>query len=259
MSDYKGSAGASRLRAVLCDLDDTLFDHAHATRAALAHLVAADEAAGRWPIDEVEARHNAILETLHLDVLAGRRTIDTARVERFRRLIAAFGGDESRAGNWAAAYREAYQAGWRAVPGALELLSAARAAGLAVGVVTNNHRREQSLKLTRCGLDSAVDALITSEETGSSKPDAAIFRAALERLGVATDEAVMLGDAWAADIEGARAIRIRAVWYNPLGRLSPDPSVDELRSLTPAADGLGVLFGSGQGSGRAVRPGVEAG
>ncbi len=242
MPNYTGPAAVPRIRALCCDLDDTLFDHAGATRRSLAELVAAEACATTWPLDDVERQHNAILEVLHADVLAGRTTVDVARVERFRRLLDAFGaGDLDRARRWAAAYRVAYERSWGPVAGALDLLVAARDAGVKVAIVTNNLRREQAAKLAFCRLDAYVDALVTSEEVGVPKPGVAMFHAALATLGVAAHEALMLGDSWAADIEGARAAGLHVVWFNPQGRPSPDPTVPELQALTPVSDVLGRL------------------
>jgi putative hydrolase of the HAD superfamily len=233
------------VQAVLADLDDTLFDHAHATRAALARLRELEPRWAEWPVSDFETRHSEILERLHQDVLTGRLDVDAARIERFRRLLAAAAVEEraaaARAIAIAASYREAYQQAWRPVRGALNLLAALADAGIPVVVVTNNLVAEQRLKLARCGLDRYVAALVTSEEVGRAKPDREMFEAGLRAAGAAPERAVMLGDAWLTDIAGARAAGIRAVWFNRLAAASPDSSVAELRSLVPTDDAVAVL------------------
>jgi putative hydrolase of the HAD superfamily len=82
-----------------------------------------------------------------------------------------------------------------------------------------------------------------SEEAGVSKPDPRIFEMALERANARAGEAVMVGDSWANDVEGARAAGIRAVWFNRDGRLAPDPAVPVLRSLAPSVETWRVIFG----------------
>jgi HAD superfamily hydrolase (TIGR01549 family) len=228
----------------LCDLDDTLFDHAFAARSALASVLAADEAARHWPFSDVEQRHSEILEILHTDVVAGRLSIDAARKERFHRLLSAFGATVTpeQAAHWAGAYRRAYQEGWRPVEGAVELLQAARDAGVPVAVVTNNLREEQVNKLEYCGMTDLVAALVTSEETGFSKPSPEIFHEALARVGAKPENAVMLGDGWSTDVEGARASGIRPVWFNRRAAASPDSTVQEIRSLVPAVRVLSELL-----------------
>jgi putative hydrolase of the HAD superfamily len=183
---------------------------------------------------------------MHLEVLAGRVSVDDARVERFHRLLtdgAALGDARALAVESAGRYRSAYEQAWRPVPGALSLLRALRDAGARVVVVTNNIVAEQRLKLAHCGIDGLVDGLVTSEETGFTKPDPRIFHHALAAVGGDARDAVMIGDAWHTDIDGARAAGIRAVWLNRFGAQAPDRSVAMVTSLEDTAavlDALGV-------------------
>lgn len=233
---------------LLCDLDDTLFDHNQATRDALENLRRDYQVLARWSLDELDARHRVLLEELHVDVLAGRVSVDDARAERFSRLLAQAGIRESAVAQvMAADYRQAYASNWQPVPGALPLLQALRAEGHSVVIVTNNNVAEQQLKLAHCGFEAWIDTMVTSEEVGVSKPAREIFEHALDRVGSSPADAVMLGDAWAADVEGARAAGIAPVWFNRTGRPSPDATVAELTSLAPAADALAVLRRAGLG------------
>jgi putative hydrolase of the HAD superfamily len=233
-------------RAVLWDLDDTLFDHTHASRCATAELQRAVPDFQCWSIDEFLARHRALLDELHVEVLAGRLTIPDARIERFRRLLvaAACRNPDEIAPGLAGTYRQAYERSWRTVPGAVPLLTALRQQGIRVAIVTNNIVVEQQTKLRHCGLTDLIDSLVTSEEIGAQKPDAKIFHAALEIVGVEPGEAVMVGDAWATDIEGARAAGVRPVWLNRFGAPSRDPAVAELPALEPIATAWRLIVGA---------------
>ena len=232
------------IRAVLFDLDDTLFDHRGASRAALAevhrrHAAGSDFAA-------FEAHHARILEELHLEVLQGRRGLDDARRERFRRVFEAVGipltGADVDA--VAAAYRSGYLPSWRAVEGAVDLVEAIRARAR-VGVISNNLIEETTDKLVFCRLAPLVDTVVVSGDEGISKPDPRIFAIALARLGVTPAEAVMFGDSWAADIVGAARAGIRRVWFNPTRKPMPaePPDVEEVFSLTPAGELAARLLG----------------
>lgn len=231
---------------LLCDLDDTLFDHDRATRDALADLYARHAVLTRWSLDELDARHRVWLETLHVQVLTGRMTVDEARRERFEGLLADAGiQDKAIAHALASEYRESYASRWHPVPGARELLHAVRAGHHAIVIITNNGVAEQLLKLERCGFDGLIDAMVTSEEAGVSKPSRGIFDQALARVSARASEAVMLGDAWVADVEGARGAGVIPVWLNRTGRPSPDATVAELTSLEPVGDALAVLRRAG--------------
>lgn len=232
------------MRAVLFDLDDTLFDHRRSARAALTEV---HRAHGRdTAYDEFERAHTRYLEEMHLEVLAGRIGLEQARRERFRRVFAALGvelGDRD-VELTAAAYRDGYKLARRALAGAAELLEAVRRHAR-VAIVTNNLLEEQQDKLQYCALAPLVDVLIASEDVGVSKPDPGIFQIALDRVGATADEAVMVGDSWANDVVGATRAGIRAVWFNPDRKPVPaEPAgVGAIESLTPTADLLRLLLG----------------
>ena len=233
-------------RTLLCDLDDTLFDHSGATRDALAVVRESSAAFQTWTLDEFDRHHRVVLEHLHLQVLAGRWTVEEARVERFRQLLASAGVHESRTAvldglSWG--YRHAYEAAWRMIPGAIELVAEAKARDWHVVIVTNNVVREQRLKVERGGLTSHIDALVTSEEFGASKPDPAILHHAIERVGALAKGAVVFGDSLTTDVAGARAAQLRVVWFNRTRAASPDASLVELHALEPTATALRVLSG----------------
>ena len=192
---------------------------------------------------ELERAHAGILERLHLEVIGGRLPLDVARVERFRQLYRAAGidADDTLATEAAHAYRDRYIAARVEVEGASQLLAAVRQQAHVV-VVSNNLLAEQRAKMRHCGLDRHVDLLVVSEEAGTSKPDRRIFDLALARAGVRADEAVMIGDSWVNDVEGARAAGIRAIWFDRSGAPAPDPAVPVLRQLGPVETVLPVIL-----------------
>ena len=232
------------VRAALFDLDDTLFDHRHCARAALAGVRGLHACFERFDASELEASHARILEALHLEVMSGRRDLDSARVERFRRLYswAGLNADPALAAETAAQYRTHYLEARREVRGATALLSAVRRHAPVV-IVSNNLLDEQQAKLRHCGLDRHVDVLVVSEEAGVAKPDPRIFHIALQRAGVRAADAVMVGDSWTNDVEGARAADIRAVWFCRDGAAAPLPDVQCISSLEPAEEVLRVILG----------------
>jgi HAD superfamily hydrolase (TIGR01509 family) len=236
------------LTAVLFDLDDTLFDHTACARDALAAVHRSLDAFRAASFEAFARAHAAHLEALHLEVLAGALPIDAARIERFRRLLVAQGGDATAAADAARLYRAEYVRARRAVRGAPALLAELRRTA-AIAVVSNNLLAEQREKIEQCGLAAHIDALVVSEEAGVSKPDPEIFRMALDRVGARPEEAVMIGDSWAADIAGARAAGLAAIWFNPRGLTPPEgmPAVPELRALEPVARALRVIFASHTG------------
>jgi putative hydrolase of the HAD superfamily len=233
------------VKAVLFDLDDTLFDHEGCARDALEAVRASHECFRAIPFADLERAHARLLEQLHQDVMLGRTPLEDARRTRFRRLFQSAGaeaGDDvvERA---AAMYRDRYKAARREVPGAAALLSRVHARSR-VGIVSNNLLDEQQEKLRLCALDAFVDVVVVSEEAGVSKPDPAIFRIALARLECEPHEAVMVGDSWSADIAGAQSAGIRPIWFNPRGDAAPggDATVPQLSAFEPPDAAMRMIF-----------------
>jgi HAD superfamily hydrolase (TIGR01549 family) len=87
-------------------------------------------------------------------------------------------------------------------------LAALRAAGIKLGLLSNT---ERDLGLFVAHHDLGVDAVLTSRLHGKTKPHETIFRRMLELLDVLAVDAVMVGDTIEDDVEGARAVGMRAI------------------------------------------------
>ena len=223
------------VKAVLFDLDNTLFDHWHASTSAIGAVREAYAIFSAEPLDGLKREAGRLLEETFESVLAGTLSVEQARVERFRRLVSWCGGspDPDDAAEMAARYREEYQKARRPVPGAVPLLRRLRPE-VTVGVVTDNFTAEQRDKIAYCGLEDYIDFLVTFEEVGSTKRETEIFETALRKAGCRAGEAVMVGDNWTADVVGARNAGIRAVWLNRDGLPNPDPDLAvEISSFEP--------------------------
>ena len=90
----------------------------------------------------------------------------------------------------------------------LPVLDELRAARLKIAVVSNGIR-DLTEFVSHHRLD--VDAIVDSRSHGRVKPHPTIFQAALDALDVPAAEAVMVGDSLEEDVEGARALGLRAI------------------------------------------------
>ncbi|WP_124727612.1 HAD family hydrolase [Staphylospora marina] len=118
----------------------------------------------------------------------------------------------------------------RPEPGAIWLLQRLKRAGLNVAVVSNwDGSLERALEKLR--MHRWIDAVVDSGKTGVRKPDPRIFHVACRKLRIRPDEAVHVGDIYAADILGARVAGIRGVLYDPLGIMETRVSCPVIRRL----------------------------
>lgn len=225
------------LKALLFDLDDTISDHRYSSRAGLRALQEAVPALQAISLTALEDLHLRLLNEVHLRILGGELTFEQGRTERYRRLFdhCSIPLSQEHIERVYPCYAAAYQSHKRAVPGAVPLLHAL-AGRVKLGIITNHYSAaEQYEKLDEYHLRPLFDTIVISAEAGCAKPDKKIFTLALERLDVDASEAVMIGDSWSSDIEGATGAGIRAVWLNRFGDPCPDATKAlQISSLEPA-------------------------
>ncbi|UCF10354.1 MAG: HAD family hydrolase [Candidatus Bipolaricaulota bacterium] len=113
--------------------------------------------------------------------------------------------------------------------------------GYLLGIITDTyHSKETKLGwLSRNGIAEVWDAFVSSHEEGVRKPDPAIYRAGLRRLGVTPHEAAFVGHK-KAELDGAAAVGIRTVAFNYEADAMADEFIqrfDELLALFPSING----------------------
>ncbi|HEX9379879.1 MAG TPA: HAD-IA family hydrolase [Gaiellaceae bacterium] len=222
------------LRAVLFDVDFTLcrpgpeLSAERYARVAERHGVMLD--AGRYE----DAREAAVLNLKRHPELLHDETIWHRFTEE---IFVGMGGPLEIASDCATEIEQGWEVSenFELFEDAIPVLEELRASGLRIGVVSNGIR-DLTEFVAHHRLD--VDAIVDSRSHGRVKPHPTIFQAALDLLGVAAADAVMVGDSLEEDVEGARALGMRAILID---REDRHPDVEErLTDLygLPAALGL---------------------
>lgn len=112
------------------------------------------------------------------------------------------------AGDFAESYVAAMQ--FELLPDVLESLQRLRRCGLELAVVANFDLTLHEW-LDQLGIGPLLSAVVTPADAGTAKPDPRIFELALERLGVAPERALHIGDS-PTDEEGSAAAGIKFAW-----------------------------------------------
>lgn len=120
----------------------------------------------------------------------------------------------------------------RPVEGARETLDRLATTGLRLACVSNSDGRAE-WHLEQCGVRHGLEFVVDSEIVGFEKPDPRIFGVALDRLQVAPERAVYVGDIRCVDEAGARAAGMHFVLLDPRGDYGPPgvPAVREIAEL----------------------------
>ncbi|MGW7099114.1 HAD family hydrolase [Streptomyces sp. NPDC054838] len=238
------------IRALLWDVDDTLFDYTGADTAGLARHLADDGLAERYGTPAAAlALWRAATERHWARFAAGETTFRAQRQDRVRDFLAAPGMSDAEADGWFDRYVVHYQAAWALFPDVLPVLDAL-AGVYRHGVLSNSSTANQDPKLRRLGLRERFEVLVCAAELGVSKPDAAAFLGACEALGLPPQEVAYVGDQPEIDARGARDAGLTAVWLDRCGAPGPAPEgVHRISGLAqlPALLAADTRFGARSG------------
>jgi putative hydrolase of the HAD superfamily len=187
------------IRALLLDLDDTLFDQQEWLRGAWSAVAASGRRYGVDPVALEQALLAVAAEGSDRGKIIDRALARvTAQQLPVQELVEAF-----------RSWRPHELPLWPGVERALRDLRAR----VATAVVTDGDPLIQRSKLSALGLEGAFDVEVFSDDAGRAfrKPHPAPFQQALAALGVAAQEAVHVGDRPDKDVAGAGAAGLRAV------------------------------------------------
>jgi putative hydrolase of the HAD superfamily len=120
---------------------------------------------------------------------------------------------------------------WRLFDDAAPTIEELRARGWRLGIASNFDERLVGVCQGHAAL--AGLELFWSSDIGYSKPHPQFFTRVAKRLGLAPREILLVGDDFAADLQGARAAGWQAIHLNRDGRAqATDDSACSLRELT---------------------------
>ena len=220
----------ARIDAVIFDLDGTLIDSEPDLRAGLNKLLAEMD---RRPVvrDEV-----VMMVGDGVPKLVERALGATGGVPD--------GGLDAAVARFLGFYEGAAADLTEPFPGAGEILRDLKAAGAKLGICTNKPEAPTREILASFGFDAHVAAVVGGATLGDvRKPDPRHLAAVLERLGVAADGAVMVGDN-ANDVATARGLGVPAVAVSfgysrgPVAALEADHVIDRFDELWAVLAGL---------------------
>lgn len=199
---------------VYFDLDDTLLDHQHAEREALADVRERYlEIFGTFSVDELQETYHAINAPLWRQYADGEIDKATLQEQRFARLIDAVEAPHADPSLIRRYYMQRYGHHWQFIPGAREAFLRV-ADHVPVGVMTNGFAEVQAEKLSTFPvLEEKADSIVICEECGVLKPDPQAYAHATEEAGVEKDEILYVGDSYRSDVQGAQKAGWRVAWY----------------------------------------------
>lgn len=215
------------MKAILFDIDDTLYDQIIPFREALERVFPHIKEISAEELFKVRSRHSEVSFRMSLNQ---EMTMEEMYCYRIRKAFEDFQvtvSDEE-----AMAFQKAYEDGQKQLrlSKAMEqALIRCRDRNVVLGVISNGPAYHQRAKARTLGLERFFpeENIIISGEVGIVKPDAGIFRIAEERLGISArrDEAWYVGDSYQNDVAGASKAGFHTIWLNR--RRKPLPPAKE--------------------------------
>jgi 2-haloacid dehalogenase len=135
-----------------------------------------------------------------------------------------------------------------AYPEVKDVLAQLKAKGFKCAILSNGSPKMLTSAIENTGIQNLLDAVLSVEDVQVYKPHPAVYRLAIDRLGLDADEICFISsNGW--DAYSAKAFGFHVVWCNRLGQAperiptTPDAEVKTLSEL-PEMVGLGFSFGS---------------
>lgn len=205
-------------KAIFLDWDDTIGDWRGAEHKALQDIYA------RYQLDTLYPRFEDYLNAykpynLELWTLYGQGKVTKERLHfnRFYRPIEGLPVTGERlqemAHEMGAEFLRLTNKYFSVLPGADEVVREL-AKRYPLSIISNGFKEVQYYKFAHSGLADCFAHTIISEEVGINKPQPEIFKIALEMNGVSADEAIMIGDSYSSDIQGAKNVGIDQIWLH---------------------------------------------
>ena len=223
-----------KIKAVIFDLDNTLYDYDAAHETAFRTLCAYAEKTLGLSEADFRAVYDSVMEE-QITRSGGAYAAIHNRMIRFQMILERLKKPILYAPEMSDLYWDAFLDACQPVPGVRETLEALRE-NYVVGVGTNMTADYQFRKLQKLGLLNLIDFMASSEEVGAEKPEKRLFDECAKKARCAASECAFVGDSLSHDVRGAMNAGMRAVWLAPSGNPAPDgvpriASVSELLGL----------------------------
>lgn len=197
------------IKAVIFDLDDTLYSYVKANNKAFSLLQKFVEKKFGWSPEEFKKMHDDMFQE-HLRTM-GPIAAAHNRLIRFQAILDRM----EKPSHYALEMHDLY---WNALIEAAELydkvpevLKELKEAGLKIGIGTNMTSLIQYKKLAKFNVLHLFDFIVTSEEAGIDKPDSKFFNFCLKKAKCKPQECLFVGDSEAHDIKGALGANMKAL------------------------------------------------
>lgn len=227
------------LQHIFFDLDNTLWDHRRNAKLTLQDLFAEEQMAEKFGLDfeDFHREYFTINESLWAQLRDGEITKTELRDRRFYESLLFFGiEDRALATRLEANFLDEILRHNHLLPGTVDLLENLKSKGYTLHILSNGFAEVTQRKAALSGIAGYFATVTSADEINVRKPAPEIFALALQKAGATCGEAMMIGDDWIADVEGALAYGLPAIFLDVFRDGYQAKGVTVVQELSEIAD-----------------------
>lgn len=201
-----------RIKTVIFDLDNTLYNYTKADLAAKQALYAYCESRFGLSEEEAESLQKEMFQrqqkemhgqaASHSRLIRHQMMLEKLEKPLFPHALA-----------MCSAYWDTFFDAMEIEPGVTELLRALKLYGIRIGCGTNMTTWVQYEKIRRLKFGPYIDFMVTSEEAGQEKPGMGFYACLLQRTGCPPEECIFIGDNYEFDFKASENAGMHGIWY----------------------------------------------
>lgn len=205
------------IQHIFFDLDNTLWDHRKNAKLTLQELFSKEKVEEKYQLgfDDFYKEYFTINENLWEQIRDGKIDKEYLRKHRFYDAFLFFGIDDFELSqSFESQFLDEILNYNELVEGAFEILEYLSEKHYTLHVLSNGFAEVTYRKTEYSGIKNYFETITSADEIKIRKPNPEIYEYALKKANAKKEESIMIGDDWIADVEGAKAFGMEAVFFD---------------------------------------------
>lgn len=214
------------IQHIFFDLDNTLWDHSRNAYLTLQGIFAREKIREQYSLgfEDFHKEYFTINENLWAQIRDGKIDKDYIRKHRFYDSFLFFGIDDFELSQrFEHQFLDEIIEYNELVEGTFDLLNYLSEKKYRLHILSNGFEEVTFRKCELSGIKNYFETITSADEINIRKPHPEIYEYALKKAGATREVSIMIGDDWIADVEGALAFGLDAVF---LDRFNDDFSAE---------------------------------
>ncbi len=223
------------IRHIFFDLDNTLWDHRKNAYLTLKTIFEREKIKEKYHLnfEDFHKEYFTINEHLWAQIRDGKIDKIHLRKHRFYDSFLFFGIDNMELSQYFEShFLDEILAYNHLVEGCLEVLDYLKTKNYRLHILSNGFHEVTHRKVNESGISQYFDTVTSADEINIRKPQPEIFQLAINKAHAKTEESIMIGDDWIADIEGGLSFGMEVVFFDVFNDDLYQEKVRTIKKLT---------------------------